>query len=202
MYKDANFTLKGISPTIIHSGRMANPLDPMAKLMKEITSKRKKTDQDIALMADIEWLAAFYPSEPGEVEIKGGQLEFAGFGIPNWPGDNVESMIIAAAKTQRLGKQFKAGIMCDGIFPIQFGEKKTIEQIFRDLRYRDTRRVRVQTSTVMRTRPIFNEWSLKIRVQYLEGVINHSQLQQAMEIAGTMIGLSDFRPKYGRFTIQ
>lgn len=202
VYKEITFNLKGVSPAIIHSGRMANPLDPLTKLMKQTTGKRKKSDEDIALMADIEWLGAFYPSEPGEVEVKDNKLSLVGFGVPGWPGENIEAMLVAAAKMQRLGKQFKAGILCDGFFPLKFGEDKNIEQIFSDPKYRDTRRVRVQTATIMRTRPIFQKWSLRVTVSYLEELLNEQQIQDAMQTAGVYIGLSDYRPKYGRFTIE
>jgi hypothetical protein len=202
MYEHVDYVLKGTSPTIIHSGRLANPLDPLRKLSKEVSDRKNKTDQDIELLADLDWLGSFYPSEPGNVEIKNNQLSFVGFGVPNWPGDNIESMLIAAAKVQRLGTQFKAGIMCDGVFILRFGEQKTIGELFRDPQYRDTRAVRVKTSTVMRSRPIFHDWSLQIRVSYLKSVVNKAQIDQAVEIAGVRIGLSDHRPKYGRFTVS
>ena len=202
MYKTVDFKLIGVSPTIIHSGRTANPLDPMTKLLKTVTEKRVKTDEDLILIGDIEWVASFYPSEPGDVEVKSNKLTVWGFGVPNWPGINVESMLVIAAKSKRLGAKFKAGVMCDGSFPINFGENKNIEQIFRDLRYRDTRPVKVKQSTVMRTRPIFPEWSLNVRVSYLPNMINPSQVVDCMEYAGTYVGLSDGRPRFGRFKVE
>lgn len=204
MYKAIRVRLHSVSPTIIHSGRTANPLDPMSQLLKTVTSKRLKTDEDQLLIGDIEWVASFYPSEPGEMEIKSNKLSFTGFGVPNWPGNNVESMLVKASKAIKLGDKFKAGIMCEGIFPIDFGQngRGRIEDLFHDPEYADVRRVKVKTSTVMRTRPIFHEWKLDVTVKYLPNMVNESQVLDSLEYAGTYVGLSDNRPKYGRFTVE
>lgn len=203
MYKHIEFTLKGVSPTMIHSGRLANPLDPITKEMKKVSSKRAKTEDDLQLLADLEWLGCFYASEPGIFEVKNNRLSLTGFGRPNWPGENVERMLMEAARKQKLGKSFAAGVMCEGQFFLDFGEngKGSIEKIFGDPKYRDTRGVKVQQSTVMRTRPIFQQWTLPIRVSYLPNIVDAHQIEQAIETAGVMIGLSDYRPKYGRFTL-
>lgn len=199
MYQHKTYKIKGVVPTLFHSGRTANPLDPFAKEIKRFTSKRKKTDEDHKIVADLEWLAAFYHTEPGEFDVSKGKLEFTGFGRPVWPGENIERMLISAAKKNRLGETFKSAVMVDGDFPLTFPGPKTIEGLFGDARFRDTRGCSVGTSTVMRTRPIFREWELEFTVSYLPELIDVHAVDDAVGIAGLQIGLSDYRPKYGRF---
>ena len=59
-----------------------------------------------------------------------------------------------------------------------------------------------QRSTVMRTRPIFREWELEFTVHFMPDIVDEHSLDEAVEIAGKLIGLSDYRPKYGRFEVQ
>lgn len=187
---------------MIHSAKLNDPFDPLTKQVKEVAGRRQKSDQDLRLLSDLEWVAGFYPSEPGEVEVKDNEMTFTGFGVPNWPGDVLEAMLCTAAAVHKLRPKFKAGVLVEGFSPLAFGEKKNIEQLFGDPKYRDYRRVVVNGKGVMRTRPIFQKWSLVVEVQYLEELLNEGQISMVMETAGQRIGLSNFRPKYGRFTVE
>lgn len=46
MLDSITFKVEGVAPLIQHNGRLGNPLDQMAKLIKETTDKKKKTDHD------------------------------------------------------------------------------------------------------------------------------------------------------------
>jgi hypothetical protein len=59
----ATYKLTGIRPLIMHNGRMADPLDPMAKKLKKLSGERKKTDATHEKMAEIEWEASLYWSD-------------------------------------------------------------------------------------------------------------------------------------------
>lgn len=87
--------LRGIRPLLMHSDRFANPVDPMTKMHKELTSKRKKTDADHEAIAKSEWRGAMYYDE----EIGPVIPEHVMFGA-----------IHAGAKKSKLGKQFLPGI--------------------------------------------------------------------------------------------
>jgi len=60
----------------------------------------------------------------------------------------------------------------------------------------------VNKSRVMRTRPIFQDWALEFTVHYMPDVLNKEDITGFMNVAGKYIGLSDWRPKYGRFIIE
>lgn len=203
MYKSVSYELTGVAPTLQHSGRLNDPFQPITKMLKEVNSVRQKTEKHIMLIADLEWLGSFYPSEPGEAIIQDEKLVFSGFGVPNWPADCIEGMLKKAAAQHKLREKFRAGVLVQGRSTINFGEKKTIEQLFRDPEYRDYRAVKLKgTIGIMRCRPIFKNWKLTVNIEYLEELLNANQITTVLETAGLRIGLSDYRPETGRFTAQ
>lgn len=69
--------------------------------------------------------------------------------------------------------------------------------------YYDKRRVVIQRSAVTRTRPAMREgWKAKIMLQVnLPEYCPPQKLNYLIQQAGRIIGLADFRPSYGRFTV-
>lgn len=58
--------LTGMSPLMMHADTLANPLNPITKAHKELTSKRKKTDDDHEAIAKSEFIAgAYWTKEDG-----------------------------------------------------------------------------------------------------------------------------------------
>lgn len=82
--------ITGTSPLMMHSDRLANPLNPATKAHKELTGKRKKTDDDHLAIARSEFIAGAYYDEK------------LGFYIP---GANFDATFLAGAKLQKLGVQ-------------------------------------------------------------------------------------------------
>ena len=70
----------------------------------------------------------------------------------------------------------------------------------------DRRSVKVGTSRVIRTRAIFPAWSLKIAAEHDPEVADLFNIRQWTEIAGSRIGLGDYRPQrgglFGRFAAK
>lgn len=69
--------------------------------------------------------------------------------------------------------------------------------------YLDRRRVMVQRNGITRTRPAMNTgWSATIDLMCnLPEYIGESFLRQLLDDAGRLIGVGDFRPTYGRFSV-
>src|SRR3546814_21068521 len=61
----------GTSPLMMHSDRLANPLNPATKAHKELTGKRKKTDDDHLAIAKSEFIAGAYWDEKEGFYIPG-----------------------------------------------------------------------------------------------------------------------------------
>lgn len=187
MYQSHTFEVEGVAPLILHNGRLANPLDPFTKSLRELSVKRKKTDADLEELSRREWFGGLYTDEQNR---------------PCIPGENIEAMLVNALKKQRLGSAGKAGVIVDGSFPIRYeGPQFATEDLYRDGRFVDRRMVKIQKIKVLRTRPIFRNWKLEFTVNFLPEILNKAQVVDAVVTAGRLVGLGDFVPKFGRFEV-
>ena len=183
--RNLKVTWKGISPLIMHSCQCVNPLHPIAKELKKYTSKRTKTDEDLMKISDLEWEAGAYWKD--------------GLGL-YMPAENVEATIINGAKSNKKVKDFQKYVnVTDLYIPFNYGENLTKEELISNYEYRDTRPMTVQRSKIMRTRPRFDLWNITLNLMYDEEHIEIDTILNAMEYAGSYVGLCDSRPKYGKF---
>lgn len=185
-YERLRFRLTGASPLVMHNGRLANPLDPFAKALKTVSGKRAKTDADFEEMARIEFLGGLYMGEDG----------------PCIPGEVIEATLISAAKKNKRGPQAKAGILSDGLHRIEYDGPRGSDDLWADDRFRLVAGVRVGQARVMRTRPIFRDWSAEIFVDFLPGQLNRSEVAEMVRVAGEVVGIGDWRPRFGRYTAE
>lgn len=93
--KTHEFRFESVSPLLQHDDKMANPFNDYTKRMKAISSKRKKTDDDLMEMARIEWMASLYHTERKGYYMK---------------AECIEAAMLAAAKDKKLGKAFQAAV--------------------------------------------------------------------------------------------
>jgi hypothetical protein len=185
--KTLRVTWKGISPLIMHSCQCVNPLHPISKELKKYTSKKSKgkTDEDLVKISDLEWEAGAYWKD--------------GLGL-YIPAENVEATIINGGKANRKGKDFQKYVTVTDLYiPFEYGENLTKEELIQNYEYRDTRIMTVQRSKVMRTRPRFDQWKITFDLMYDENNMDIDTIVNAMEYAGSYVGLCDSRPKYGKF---
>jgi hypothetical protein len=182
-------TLKvsGTSPLMMHSDKLANPLHPTTKLHKELTSKRKKTDDDHLAIARSEFIAGAYHDDK------------LGFFIP---GQNFDATFWAGAKLQKLGVHWKRGalVMTDKI-KLLFDGPSTPEALWEDTRFVDCRGVRVGQAKLMRYRPVFLDWAAEIEVAINSDVLNLEEARKAIDDSGKLIGVCEYRPRFGRFEV-
>lgn len=181
------FHITGISPLLMHADVMSNPLHPLKKLQASFTGKRKKTDEDHAEIARIDWTASLYYDEAVGVHV---------------PGQNIERMLVDAAKLQKLGTAAKQGLKVIEPSPLLYNGPANPDALFQDLRFVDVRAVRNQQVRVMRCRPIFREWELEFDVDVDPDIFNDNVIEDIVQHAGKRIGLCDFRPRYGRFNAE
>lgn len=171
----AAVTISGDADMLFHRWN-SEAVDAKANAAKG--SKAKKSD-------DVE--SYVYRNEAGELCL---------------PGEYLRGAIIGAAKFSQDPRSprksamdlFKAGVV--SLSPLaSLGVT--------EWDYLDTRRVVVQRSGINRTRPAVRAgW--KAEVQFLVTLpeyINESFLREVVGRAGRLIGVGDFRPTYGRFSI-
>lgn len=183
-WEEVTYKLTSSAPLLMHNGQTADPLNRWAKAIKQVSSKRIKTDADYEEMARLEFLAGLYMSESG----------------PVLPPNMIDSMLVFAAKKSKEGQIAKGGVFCLNAASLEYVGPRTANELWESDDFRFSAIVRVGTSRVARTRPIFKEWSASVRLHVESTVVNIARIDEWMRIAGTQIGLGDWRPQYGRFT--
>ncbi|MGW0837540.1 hypothetical protein [Streptomyces prunicolor] len=181
-------TLTGTAELLMHNARLSNPLDPAAKAMKAVSSKRVKTDEDYAELARLEHLGSLY-CDP---EIG-----------PYLPGQNIERCLVDAAKVTKAGVKVTRGVFVStNINPVSYQGPRTPEGLWDDENFRFHASVKVQQNRIMRCRPMFRQWVTAAEGTLDTAVLSLEELRGIAETAGAMIGIGDYRPRYGRFTAQ
>lgn len=170
----------------MHNGQLADPLNPIAREMKRVSGKRAKTEADYEQLAKLEFIGGLYLSN----------------GVPCIPGEVLEAGFVQAAKKSRRGQQAKAGVISDGFWNLEYDGPRDIEGLWKDERFRLSVGVRVQQNRVIRTRPIFREWSADVSIDFLPDQLSRQEVVETARVMGRLIGLGDWRPKFGRFTVE
>lgn len=181
------FKIEGTRPLMMHADILADPLNPLTKSHKELTSKRKKTDEDHEAIAKSEWRAGlYYDDEIG----------------PYIPGTSIEASIIAGAKLSKLGAQIKRSIeVVEDKCRLEYTGPRTVEKLW-GARFYDARSVKVQTARLMRYRPLFRQWATAFTVAFDPESIDRNQIIKCVQDAGDYCGIGDYRPKFGRFRAE
>lgn len=181
-------TCVGTQPLLTHNARLANPLDEMAKAMKRISGKRVKTEEDYEELSKFEFWGGLYHDED--------------LG-PFIPGQNFERCLVDAARISKNGKKIERGVFVESnTNPIAYDGPRDLESLWANKNFRHMASVKVGMSRVMRTRPYFRDWEVYCEGSFDPTVISLVELQEAAETAGTMIGLGDWRPRFGRFSAK
>lgn len=192
--KTIKTTWTGIRPLISHNGLLVDPLNPFTRQIKAITSKgsKKLTDADHAQRDRLEWEGGLYYDEAAK--------------RPYIPSDNLESCIRAGARKQRLGKNVEAAVLVsDDIVHVEYQGPKDREKMYADPRFTLRKGIVVPATgnRLIRIRPMLPVgWKLSFTLEYDETVVNEESLIKAMQDAGSLIGLGDHRPKFGRFLVE
>lgn len=190
---------------IFHNIVLANPLSPIAKQMRELTSKRSKTDTDYQLIADFEWVAGWYYKDD-EVEIQvnknGNSIIVGNHGAPVIPDRIMDAVIVNGAKKNKLGMQFKSGVFVDGDAELIIEPQKNLMEMLKDKNFRLTTMETVARMKIPRTRPYLKKWKARFLLNYDDSIVNSAQIEQALEMAGRLVGICERRPKYGRFLAE
>jgi len=184
---EAVATLKGTGPVLMHNVRLANPLDEFAKRLKEVNGKRGKTDENYAEIAEIEFLGGLYwHKDTG----------------PYIPGEWIFASLVEGARLKKKGKHVQRGVMLGAggdRNKLVYKGPRDPDKLEKDANFRLVKPVRVGASRVMRTRPIFHEWSATVPIYVDSEIINFEDLREIAKEAGRYVGIGDHRPMYGRY---
>jgi hypothetical protein len=186
MLETTKVTIRGIVPLLMHSGNLADPDNPAAMELARLTGKRKKTPADRAEISKTEWFGGIYVDENGH---------------PALPGEVLEACLVDGAKKTKRGKDAKAGIVVDGAWPIDYKGPKDVSELWENGGFVKRAAVRVGQVRVIRTRPMFPNWSVMFPIQWDPGVWrDQSDILDLVRAAGG-VGVGTWRPKFGRFEL-
>lgn len=194
--KTLSLKITGLRPLVLHNGLLADPTNPHVIAIRKITSKgsKKLTVADYQERDRQEWLGGLYWSD---------ELD-----APFLPSENIERCIQEGARKSRLGKDVAAAVFVSEVeVPIQHPllKGKNKEALFGDEQQRFTLRrgVKIQLSRIIRVRPMIpSDWSASFTLEFDETIIDERNLIQAVIDAGALVGIGDWRPKFGRFGVE
>lgn len=180
--------LIGTSPLLQHNIQLADPDNLWAKRISAVTSKRKKSEEDRQEIAALEFQGSLYV-EDNRVIV---------------PVTNVRKCFQEAAKLNKRGRDITRAVNALALStPLIYPGPQTVEGLLADPTFRDTTLVGVGNKRVVRTRPIFREWSLVAEWEVITSVLDLDDFQAIAEMAGLIEGLGDNRVGgYGRFEVE
>lgn len=196
--KEFKCRIVGVRPLIVHNVQLADPLNDYTRRISELTamSSKAKKQEDIQLkLARIEFEGSMYLDENKRQVI---------------PSENILRAIRDGGAEQRNGKKIEACVsLGEDVVPIEYNGPTDIDELFdakgplgHIFRFRKQAKPRGQ-GVVLRTRPRFPEWALSFTVQIVLGAgIGEKNVKDAIEDAGKLKGLGDWRPRYGLFVLD
>lgn len=188
----------GVRPLIVHNVQLADPLNTYTRRIGELTAMnaKAKKQEDVQLkLARIEFEGSMYLDENRRQVM---------------PCDNLLRAIRDGGAEQRNGKKLEAVVnIVEDMVPIQYDGPTDIDDLFNAegplghiYRFRKQAKPRGQ-GVVMRTRPRFPKWALSFTVELVLGAgIGEKNVKDAIEFAGRLKGLGDWRPRYGLFVLE
>jgi len=183
-------TMTGIAPLIMHNAQTADPLNPYARAIKEITSKRtNKTDADEMEISRLKFEAGLYYDET--------------IG-PYLPAANIFRCLIEAGSMTRDGKKVERGVVFLGDrAALGYDGPRDPAGLWGDgsTRFVDRRLAAVNRARIPVTRPIFPDWSVSFEVLVDDQIMNPSAFRDLAVKAGRAVGVGDYRRFYGRFAV-
>lgn len=183
----------GTRAVLMHNIRLASPMDPYAKQLKELNAKRSKvkTDEDRIEIARTEWQGGLYWSEATG---------------PYIPGSWLFKCLVEGARLTRAGKKIERGVQISDLeIPLLYTGPRDLESMWGDngqSPFVDFRSVRVGAARVDRCRPIFHSWKFATILDVDPGIIDLDELVTIARDAGAMVGMGDYRQQYGRFEAE
>ncbi len=185
--KERTYTIRGVRPLVMHNEQLADPLNKWAKLVAEISKKRKKTEDDLHEMSRREWFGGLYYSEDLGIHM---------------PERCLERLLRDGASKEKRGRDVLSALIVMDPAKLVYKGPKEPAKLWEtgDFLLRAT--VGQNGKRIVRSRPIFPEWSLTFTVSYDESVLNEGDIDRFLAVAGRLCGLGDWRPKHGRFEVE
>lgn len=178
--------LTGTRPLLMHSSRLADPLDPIRARLTKITSKRSKTVADHLEISRIEWHGGLWLHE----------------GRPCIPAEALLKSFQLAARASNKGQEASAGIQIERPAFLEYDGPADVDELGSDDRFVFRTTVRVGRARTIRTRARFDAWAVEFNVLFLPTLLNRAEVIDTFMTAGFTKGVGDWRPTFGTFLAE
>lgn len=185
--KKRTYLIRSVSPLVMHNEQLADPLNEWARAIAEVSKKRKKTEDDHMELSRREFMGGLYWSKELGVHV---------------PERCLEALVRDGAKKEKRGRDVNSAMIVTDPAPLIYEGAKDPKKMWEDGGFVLRATVGVSDKRIVRSRPIFRDWALKFSVEYDETVLQESDIDRFLEVAGRQCGLMDWRPKHGRFTVE
>ena len=191
--KSIKVKFTGLDSLLQNNPQMSDPLNKYSKEMKQVSGKRKKTDDDIMLMRKIELRAKIYHDEQLGIYVPATWVTASIQGV-SWSRAKIKKADIRAAVFVTQPKLKLTYADMDKVkSPIDIVDN----EVFHNVMSLKQGQVRVVKAT-----PIFNKWSFECELDFDDTIINESELKSLIEYGAQFGGFGDFRPTYGRASVE
>ncbi len=187
-------SITGITPMLIHNGRTANPLNSYSKALKALTSKRKKTDDDVHAILDLQWEASLYWSDAIGLYM---------------PVENILASLLKACKKHKLGPSISGFVFNEPLgFPIITANHDNFEALKADPENKFVKAVTIQKSKTVTCRCILKEWKLNFNCDIDGSIIEPNEVRTVINTMSNRVGLGVWTPShpkpgiFGKFQID
>jgi len=184
--------LEGTTALLMHNPRMVDPNYELNRKIKELTKKKKKTDDDLHNIEWLEWLGGLYTAG-----LNGEQRLVQ-------PTSKVRKCFIEAARITKEGKQVERALS----FPdlendLAYDGPRELKELFATGRHISRLPVVVSQKRIMRARPSFLPWKMSPRgILIPDAGLNPEDFERIAVLGGEAIGIGDNRINgYGRFKV-
>ena len=195
-YKQIKIKVTGIQPLLLNNIQTANPLNKWAKALKEVTSKKKKTDSDTLEIIRLQFMASWYVDEDGRYVL---------------PSENLLKSFESGAKEFKKGSKIVENVQIieDNLVLNFDGMDKSLDELYDngESKYVDTRICGISSgfgskAKVLATRAIIDKWHVTATLIYDEDQIDLNDIIRAAEIGGQRKGVGTYRRRYGRYKVE
>ena len=187
-------TFSGINPLLQNNPQTVDRFNPYTRAMKRINDKKtRRTDDDYLELKNIEVRSKIYWEDGMGIYVPSAWVSAA----------------IAANSFKRV-KISKADVR-GGVFTAQdklplkyrgMSKVKTPDDIVGNDEFRLDMTLKQGQVRVVKSVPIFHEWSFECGLEYDDSVIDANSMENVISHVAKYGGFGDFRPTFGRATVE
>lgn len=177
-------SVAGGTALIMHNERLADPLDEHSRKLAAISGKRKKSEADHLTMAHIEFIGGLYTNGNGPC-------------LPAW---NILRCLQDGGRRHKRGEDVLRGVFLPTEHTdVEYDGPRDPEKLWKDGGFSLRKGVGISKRKVMRTRPFFVEWGIRLPIEVDPVIFDKHVIETIWREAGVYCGIGDLRPVYGRF---